>query len=83
MTPEIGNGGKAWDLLIDRLDSIEGKVDHIAIKVDNWQGACITHNQTTAEHEVKISDMGTSIKWLYGILAGLVVAVLVEVVRRG
>lgn len=83
MPSDLGNGEKAWSLLIGRLASIEEKVDRIERKVDNWQGVCVTHNQSTAEHEVKINGMNSSIRWLFGIIAGIVIAVIVEVIRGG
>lgn len=76
---EIKNGDKTWGLLMDRFNAIEEKLDEYA--------AAITAVQTNfsgcqSAHAERAKSMSAAIKWLFGIVAVVAGALVVEALKR-
>jgi len=76
MTPPIDNGDKAWALLTGKIGDIDRTTQSIDKKLDR---AC----ETIAHHDEKITSHGSQLKWIFGVVGSILVALLIAAANRG
>lgn len=67
--------GELWQALMDRLEGIENKVAVIDDKIS-------AKNEICGEHEARLTAQGKMINWLYVLIGGVIVGVVVDIILR-
>ena len=77
---EISNGDKVFELLKERLDTIERKLDSYAANHSDIRAnfaACQSGHRKESEAQV------AAIRWLFGIVAVIIASLVVQVFSKG